>query len=237
MLLEILKKELITTFPDAEVGRIFFMKQNIKLEEQYGFTPENTRFAEGGCSDEINEPEYLLMEQYWGERFKFGGLAGYCHGGKTGCEAVSHHVPDVSGTKNLLFGLGPHIGYHNGQWGKVPRAGQSELTSSCGSLVATLQANSQNTLHQSADPLDLQQQTIESILTPYFNECAGQDKTPSIVDATKFLMQRTDTDIQTIVKDLISRFDGQIALITGITINTGMGNFFSPSVVDVLNKP
>ena len=54
-------------------------------------------------SDEINEPEYLLMEQYWGERFKFGGLAGYCHGGKTGFQAVSHHVPEVFGRKNLLW--------------------------------------------------------------------------------------------------------------------------------------
>ncbi len=236
MLLESLKKELMTTFPNVEVARIFFMKQNIKLEEQHGFIPENTHFAEGGCSDEINEPEYLLMEQYWGERFKFGGLAGYCHGGKTSFEAVSHHVPEISGVKNLLFLTGPHIGYYKGEWGKVSREGQSELTSSCGSLAATLQANSQNTLHQSADPLDLQQQTIEKILTPYFNECSGHSQIPSLLDATKFLMRQIDLDIQTIVNGLATRFNGQIAVITGITINTDMGNFFSPSLVDVL-KP
>ena len=45
------------------------------------------------CSDEINEPEIVSMAQYWGERFNFGGLAGYCHGGSTGLGAVLHHIP------------------------------------------------------------------------------------------------------------------------------------------------
>ena len=123
MELETLKKEIMIHFPNVEIGRTFFMKQSILLEEQHGFIPANTHFAEGGCSDEINEPEYLLMEEYWGERFKFGGLAGYCHGGKTGLEAVSHHVPEVFGRKHLLFVTGPHIGYHQGEWGKFPRVG------------------------------------------------------------------------------------------------------------------
>ena len=93
---EYLRKKIQAFFPNAENGRIFFVKKNILLEETYGFTPENTRFAEGGCSDEINEPEYRLMDRYWGERFKFGGLAGYCHGGKTGLAAVSTVIVAVS---------------------------------------------------------------------------------------------------------------------------------------------
>ena len=58
----------------------------------------------------------------------FGGLAGYCHGGKSALGAVSHHVPEVEGEKNLLLVAGPHIGYHAGQWGKVPRPGQPDIT-------------------------------------------------------------------------------------------------------------
>ena len=104
------KNKVRTVFPDAEIGRVYFAKQNILLEQQYGFTPDNTRFAEGGCSDEINEPEYQFLQTYWGERFKFGGLAGYCHGGRTALSAVSHHVPAVGGSKNLLLVAGPHIG-------------------------------------------------------------------------------------------------------------------------------
>jgi hypothetical protein len=62
MNLEHLRNEIRIHFPHAELGRTFFAKQNIYLEEQYGFTPENTRFAEGGCSDEINETDVLNSE-------------------------------------------------------------------------------------------------------------------------------------------------------------------------------
>jgi len=237
MELEILKKEIMIYFPNVEIGRIFFMKQSIFLEEQHGFIPENTHFAEGGCSDEINEPEYLLMEQYWGERFKFGGLAGYCHGGKTGFQAVSHHVPEVFGRKNLLFVTGPHIGYHKGEWGKVPRIGQIKVTSACGSLAAVLQTDFETIFQKAPDPLDQQQQTIETIIAPYLRECSDNAKTPNLLEATNFLMRRINDDVLTIVHDLISRFNGQIALITGITINTEWGNFFCPSLVKILGKP
>jgi hypothetical protein len=34
------------------------------------------------------------METYWGNRFVYGGLGGYCHAGKTGLAAVIKHIPD-----------------------------------------------------------------------------------------------------------------------------------------------
>ena len=95
-------------FPKASMASDFFIQLNQTLEERHGFTPTNTRFAEGACCDEINEPELLRLEQHWGERFKFGGLAVYCHGGKTGLGAVSHHVPEKDGQRNLLLVGGPH---------------------------------------------------------------------------------------------------------------------------------
>lgn len=90
-------------FPKASVASEFFIRLNQTLEQQHGFAPTNTRFAEGACCDEINEPELLRLEHHWGERFKFGGLAGYCHGGKTGLGAVSHPVPEQDGQGNLLL--------------------------------------------------------------------------------------------------------------------------------------
>ena len=230
------KKEIQSTFSNADIGRIFFAKKNILLEEQYGFTPQNTRFAEGGCCDEINEPEYQLLEKHWNERFKFGGLAGYCHGGKTGLQAVSHHVPETDGKKNLLLVAGPHIGYHQGVWGKAPRKGQTEITSSCGSLMAIIQAGHDIISQKPFDPLDRQQQTVEQFLLPYLKACAEGDKEADIVDATKFFMQRIDDDLISMVQDLEARFDGQIAVITGITINTEFGNYFSASRVEVRGK-
>lgn len=236
MNIQALTQEIRKAFPNAEVARIYFAKQNIFLEEQYGFTPENTRFAEGGCSDEINEAEYIMMERYWGERFKFGGLAGYCHSGKTGLAAVSHHVPDAGGTKNLLLVAGPHIAFYEGQWGKIPRAGQSDISASCGSLVSVVTAGYDAIRQKPEDPLDRQQYVVEQIMLPYLKTCSASGTAPDILEATKFLMKRVDDDLMVMVKDLATRFDGRIALITGMTINTVLTNFFSPSIVQVFEN-
>ena len=114
--------------------------------------------------------------------------------------------------------------------------GQIRVTSACGSLAAVLQADFQTSLQKAPDPLDQQQQTIEMIIAPYLIECSDSDKTPDILEATNFLMQRINDDVLTIVQDLNSRFNGQIALITGMTINTELGNFFSPSLVKILDS-
>lgn len=234
-----LQQEIHAVFPNAETGRIFFARHNIVLEERYGFTPENTRFAEGGCCDEINEPEYQFLETYWGERFKFGGLAGYCHGGRSGLRAVSHHVPEVKGGRNLLLVAGPHIGYHRGEWGKIPRSGQRELTTCCGSLCAVLHAGCEAIRQKPEDPLDRQQHFVEQIVLPFLENCDRSGQNPSILEATRYLMQRIDSDLLHIVEALENEFDGQIALITGITVNTEQGNFFEASRFEVRkgNRP
>lgn len=228
------KKEILGVFPDAQPARLFLLKQNIDLEEAHGFTPENTQFAEGGCSDEINEPEYRLMERYWGARFKFGGLAGYCHGGRTSLAAVSHHIPQDRRKQNLLLLAGPHVGYHRGQWGKVLRTGQHGPSDSCGSLVAAIRTGRDDIRNKTVDPLDRQQQSVEQMVLPYLDGLSD-GAAPDILEATRFLMERVDADLMTIVKDLQRSFDGTTAVITGITINTDIGNFFSPHRVQVLS--
>jgi hypothetical protein len=231
--LETLKEELRKAFPEAEPARLFFGRQNLMLEETYGFTPENTRFAEGGCSDEINEPEMVYMESYWGERFKFGGLAGYCHGGKTGLAAVSHHVPEVDGRKNLLLLAGTHIGFHDGAWGKVPRRGQEGVTASCGALSAVLATGYRALKTKEPDPLDRQQFAVEQMMLPFLEGCEKAGEEPHILDATHFLQHRIESDMALMVADLEKSFDGLIALVTGITLNTAQGNFFSPGIVEI----
>lgn len=234
--IESLKEEIRRAFAGAVPARLFFSRQNLILEEEHGFTPDNTRFAEGGCSDEINEAELVFMERYWGERFKFGGLAGYCHGGKTGLFAVSHHVPEVDGQKNLLLLAGTHVGFHEGIWGKVPRKGQKGLTSSCGSLSTAVAAGYETLKNREVDPLDRQQYAVEQIMLPYLERCAEAGQTPDIVEATRFLQQRIDEDLRVMVAELEKNFGGRIALITGVTINTSLGNFFNPSIVEIRGK-
>jgi hypothetical protein len=48
-------------------------------------------------------------------------------------------------------------------------------------------------------------------------------------------MNRVDTDLRTIIDDLLPHFDGQIACVTGVTINTAKGNFFCPSTQVIHN--
>lgn len=221
-------------FPKASRASEFFNRLNQLLEKQYGFTPANTRFAEGACCDEINEPELQYLEHCWGERFKFGGLAGYCHGGRSGLVAVSRHVPEEEGQRNLLLIGGAHIGWH-GRWGQVPRVGQVELTTSCGALMAIVEAGYADLRSKTMDPLDSQQFLVERIMLPFLKDADAGEKAPLIVQATQFLMQRIDTDLWAIVEESLQDFEGQIACVTGVTINTAVGNFFCPSMQVVRN--
>ena len=222
-------------FPKASMASEFFNQLNQSLKGQHEFTPGNTRFAEGACCDEINEPELQRLEQCWGERFKFGGLAGYCHGGRTGLGAVSHHAPEEDGRRNLLLVAGPHIGWHDGEWGEVPRVGQVEITTSCGALMAIVEAGYAGLQSKTMDPLDSQQFLVERIMLPFLKEADGEGEVPLIAQATQFLMQRIDTDLWTILDELLPHFEGQIACVTGVTINTAAGNFFCPSMQVVRN--
>ena len=219
-----------SVFKNAEVFRVFLSKQNIFLEEKHGFTPENTHFSEGGCSDEINEHEYLLMEHYWGERFKFGGLGGYCHGGRSGLTAFANHAPQSS-NKNLIILAGPHIGFHDGEWGKVVRVGHDTPTLSCGSIAAIVSDGYEVIVNKKKEALDMQQHIVEQLLLPYLADC---DK-PNILDATKFLMKKIDEDLLNITEGLKKQFNGKIVLITGITINTKQDNYFSNSTLEIFN--
>ena len=216
-------------FPKTTIGSEFFNQLNQTLGGQHGFSLGNTRFAEGTCCDEINEPELQLLEKHWGERFKFGGLAGYCHGGRTGLGAVSHHVPEEGGQKNLLLVAGPHIGWHDGEWGKVPRVGQAGITTSCGALMAIMGEGHDSLEAKALDPLDAQQFNVERIMLPFLKDDDGAEDVPMITRATQFLMQRIDSDLGIIIGDLLPNFGGQIACVTGVTINTEKCNFFCPS--------
>ena len=223
-------------FPKVSIASNFFDKLNKALESHHGFTPGNTRFAEGACSDEINEPELQCLETYWGERFKFGGRAGYCHGGRTGLDAVSHHVPEEDGQRNLLLIGGPHIGWHDGQWGKVRRVGQPELTTSCGSLMAVVEIGCTGLESKSWGRLDSQQFLVERIMLPFLKEADVQEELPLIVRATQFFMQQIDADLGIMSDELALHFNGQIACVTGVTINTAAGNMFCPSMRVVRNS-
>ena len=207
-------------FHNAEVGRQFFTKISLQLEEQWGFDPDNTRFAEGECCDEINEPELIFLQHYWGERYKFGGLGGYCHGGRSGMEALSQHVAEVDGEKNILLVCGPHIGFHDDEWGFIPRIGMSEATDCCGAVAKILREQPCAPERQ-RDVYDMQFENLRDISSPYFEET----EYPNIIGVTEFLLTKTRQDLYRILEDVKVSFEGSIAVVTGITVNTKIGNF------------
>ena len=61
-------------FPRALVATEYFDQVNRSLTKQHKFTPGNTRFSEGACCDEINEPELQHLERYWGSGSSSEGL-------------------------------------------------------------------------------------------------------------------------------------------------------------------
>jgi hypothetical protein len=130
---------------------------------------------------------------------------------------------------------GPHIGWHDGEWGKVPRKGQSEITTSCGALMAIMGAGYDNLEAKTMDPLDVQQFNVERIMLPFPKEADGAGDIPLVARATQFLMQRIDSDLGIIIGDLLPNFWGQIACVTGVTINTEKCNFFCPSTQVIVN--
>ena len=203
-------------FPKASMASEFFNQLNQSLEEQHKFTPANTRFAEGVCCDEINEPELQRLEQYWGERFQVRRTRRLLprREDRPRC-GKPITFPRKNGQRNLLLVGGPHIGWHDGKWGEVPRVGQVEITTSCGALMAIVEAGYAGLRSKTMDPLDSQQFLVERIMLPFLKEADGGGDVPLIAQATQFLMQRIDADLWTIVNDLLPHFEGQIACVHG----------------------
>ena len=101
--------------------------------------------------------------------------------------------------------------------------------------MAIMGAGHDNLEAKVLDPLDAQQFNVERIMLPFLKVADDAGYVPLIALATQFMMQRVDTDLGTIIKDLSPHFEGQIACITGVTINTAKGNFFCPSTQVIYN--
>lgn len=252
MNVENLRKE----FGNAQLAKVFYTQLNALLMTNHGFTPKNTRFAEGQCCDEINEPELEALEATWGERFKLGGLAGYPHGGKPALGAVSHHVPNLSGVENLLVVAGPHIGYHEGTWGIVEQHGLDHGRGSCGSLKGVLgtdklsvydrkgliahalhgyivehgpitEANVNQAAERAYAAACVMGMEQQTLVGELSLSYLQGESSPSLVGLTKHFASVVDTDLRKMVQEGLNDFTGRIALVTGVTINTSEGNYFA----------
>jgi hypothetical protein len=83
-------------FPKAQPS-YYFLNTVKKVLAERNILPTNTLYAQSICPDEINHSNGGIagvFEEYFGESFKLGGLAGISFTGSTGFMAFSHHVPD-----------------------------------------------------------------------------------------------------------------------------------------------
>jgi len=106
-----------------------------------GHQPENTLFALGICSDDVdaftvdgNLGQFPKSMQSFLGPFMSGGLAGYPFVGSIGFGAFASHITDTGG---LFISSTPHIGItSDGQIGRQYRRGQASVTAStnCGAV-------------------------------------------------------------------------------------------------------
>jgi len=231
----------------------FMDKVTSELSEQ-GFENANSRLVFSVCPDDVNRLQGLntiensLTEQYNSE-FHLGGLGAYPMGGVSGIIAASHHPPDriKNGQRkggNLIFFISPHMGLiekENYIYGKIIRPGQEKITSSCGAMMGFLdalkEAGSPEDFEITPDPntVDPTRTVLHSELlnnhNNWLNEILQMDDTnDQVIDLFKLnydlVMNKADDMIEKFLKLEGDHFEGNIAVIGGITLNTVSGDNF-----------
>jgi len=102
------------------------------------WTARGTLLASSIDPDELNGNFVQMITRRYGENFPLGGLAGIPFVGKSGLDAFLHHVPDSIDGKVLIV-FAPHVGIaDDGSLGKIQRADQTEILSTCGATVGAL---------------------------------------------------------------------------------------------------
>ncbi|TXT67586.1 MAG: hypothetical protein BAJALOKI1v1_50026 [Promethearchaeota archaeon] len=218
------------------------------------FLRRNSRLVFSVCPDDVNRLEALdtiedaLKENYDGE-FHLGGLGAYPMGGVSGIIAASHHPPDniIDGNRiggNLIFFISPHLGIIEKEeflYGKIVRPGQQKITNSCGAMMGFLgalkEAGSAESFQIAPDPNDLDPTRIalhNALIQNYADTLNHililQNENQQIIDMFKLnynlVASKAKKMIETFLQIEKDHFEGNIALIGGITVNTPAGDHF-----------
>jgi len=220
----------------SEVEEIIYQKLS-----KFGFTSENTLYADSSCPDEINhnDPEEditSLLTQRWGEIFPLGGLGGLPFTGKTGWGAMSSHVPENG---NIVVLYAPHVGIDStGIVGKIKRQGQHQCSTACGAAIGAYNAVKCGPTTTEFKPgyMDYQMDSIKHLVSPHVKEIqAGKDENVTLAYTMYDISGRFIDEIANM------NFGGpssKLAVIGGIMINCeGKGtDKFLPLKFEVIEK-
>lgn len=124
---------LLPTFPIA-YREDEFLPWSVSALEGHGFSRDDTIAAVSTCRDELCRGFDSLVEDYWGQQFALGGLAGMVSAGRSGIVDLSRHKPSLEDAGHfVLYGMA-HIGLANGAPGSCQRRGRIEDCGACGDL-------------------------------------------------------------------------------------------------------
>jgi len=237
------------------------IKKKVILEE---YNAENTRLIFSVCSDDCNrlgERENIekSLTKIYGREFHLGSLAGYPIGGVSGIIAASHHVPDIVNSQtgqrtkgNLVFFISPHLGLIKRDdyfYGRLIRPGQQNASACCGAMMGFLndlkQAGSVEDFNIIPDYNNLDQTRIlihEALINEYpnqLNKILTMDSVNSqIIELIRLnhelIAQKANNMINEFLKN--ESFQGNIVIITGITINCNLRDYFVLKEIKILNK-
>eukprot|EP00466_Bigelowiella_natans_P018033 jgi/Bigna1/138468/aug1.45_g13176 len=197
------------------------LKVTQQLFQKHGFTPKSCLLAASTCSDEINRVVDRFSD-VWGECFNLGGLAGLPFTGKSGFNALSHHIPDNG---QLLILFAPHIGVtKTGEVGMIMRRGMKESTTACGSCMAAYEAAISRSVITKDDPDELigdRQQTIINKIVKSFLPRIEKEREDALVCVANMMYETIKKEI---LKIIPNDFKYSVGLIGGIHVNTDHGD-------------
>ena len=229
-------------FPGAMLGKELDVK-TYKALSNFGFTKDNTLFADSTCPDEINhvhtkDDVTSLFQQRWGKLFPLGGLAGLPFAGQTGWGAFSSHVP-INGHIVIVFA--PHVGLDfEGKVGSFYRAGQHYSSRACGAAIGAYLAGkdkkSGKPVPQTDCYLDHQMDCIKHLVEPHVEQIANAKNEMAELAYQMFEIHRQFLD--TILNDAWMSPNSKLAIIGGIQINIdgGANDRFLPLSFEVRSK-
>lgn len=231
----------------------FMEKVSSELSEN-NIEKENSRLVYSVCPDDVNRLQGLntienALTNKYNSEFHLGGLGAYPMGGVSGIIAASHHPPDriVKGERkggNLIFFISPHMGAIETEsylYGKIIRPGQEKVTNSCGAMMGFLDAlEGAGTLENfevASDPnnVDPTRVVLHTELINNYEDWLSKilqmdDPNEQVVDLFKLnydlVIKKTDKMIKEFLELEGDHFEGNIAVIGGITVNTTSGDHF-----------
>lgn len=217
-----------------------------------GFSMINSRIVFSVCPDDINRlhdrdtMENKIKEQF-GEEFHLGNLAAYPIGGVSGITAASHHPPDTvienaHHQGNLIFFISAHTGLtileDETRYGYVLRPGQDKFTTSCGAMMGFLKSIRHVTKLSEFkkvqnDPLDpcktvLFKELLDNYKEEIIERLHSQDLNQTIIQLTKINYQLIMDKFKAMLTAFLEKekFEGEYAIIGGITVNTEKEDYF-----------